>query len=105
MFEWLYVQAVTLCLSARNQELRYYNQPTSTSLWDPVVQESVKRLSLTVLWPYLHRSTINNWGYARSGLCLGQSAPEIRQEFIKKKNKKENTCFLTGTKRADSCRL
>lgn len=92
------MQAVKLCLSARNQGLRYYNQPTSTSLWDPVVQERVKRLSLTVLWPYLHRSTINNWGYAGSGLCLGQSAPEIR--FTKKK---KTLVFLTGTERADSC--
>lgn len=97
MFQWLYVQAVKLCLSARNQELRYYNQPTFTSLWDPVVQERVKRLSLTVSWPYLHRSTINNWGYARSGLCPGQSVPEIR--FIKEK---KTLVFLTGTERADS---
>lgn len=62
-----------------------------------VVQERVKRLSLTVSWPYLHRSTINNWGYARSGLCLGQSAPEIR--FIKEK---KTLVFLIGTERADS---
>lgn len=87
MLVWLYVQEVKLCLGARNQELRYYNQPTSTSLWDPVVQESVKRLSLTVSWPYLHQSTKNNWGYARSGACLGQPEPEIGQGLYRKKKR------------------